>query len=425
MKKNSKKNGLYVSILLFVVFNDCLAIDAVSNQEDIAPATSIVVADQSVKIPAVKKIRVLLEEQDATKETKFIIKSDNGFVLESPIDSKTTAEYKAHEVHLLCKNKQLYLQCRDHRYRHVKYDSIAISTPHQRLTLGSTTYQGSLSIRIDQETNTILAINTLPLEDYVYSVIRSECIPSWPLNMQKVQAIISRTYAVFLMKQARLRNPRYRYYDIKNTNFHQVYNGAHGYKHLRQAIDETQNLIVTYKNNVALTMFDICCGGSSPALMRYNDDSKPYLSRKQSCDYCQKSPLYRWKEDVHINSFLESLKKNQSADRKLKNFKGPITDIKVSHTDKAGIAHNVKIFDKNNKPFLVTGNEVRSISLHKIKSLAFDIKKIRDRIVITGKGYGHLRGVCQLGSKELLQRGWSVKGVLNFYYPGTKLSKLL
>lgn len=420
-----KKNGISLRTLLFIVFSCYPASFALGKTKVQETDPNIVTADQSIKIPAVKKIRVLLEEQDAQKETKFIIKSDHGFILECPADSKTTARYKAHEVHLLCKNKCLYLQCRDHRYRRVKYDSIAISTPQHKLTLGSTTYQGDLIVRIDRKSNTVLAINKLPLEDYVYSVVRSECIPSWPLNMQKVQAIISRTYAVFLMKQARLKNPRYRYFDIKNTNFHQVYNGAHGYTHLRQAIDETQNLIVTYNGNVALTMFDICCGGSIPALMRYNDESKPYLSRKKPCNYCQKSPLYRWKEDIHINSFLESLRKNQSANKKLKNFKSPITDIKVSHSDKAGIVHNVKIFDKNNKPFLVTGNDVRTISLHKIKSLAFDIKKIRDRIVITGKGYGHLRGVCQLGSKELLQRGWSVKSILSFYYPGTKLSKLL
>lgn len=420
-----KKNCLRSRILFFILLSCCLTSYTHGKAKDPQADSSAVTADQDIKIPSVKKIRVLLDEQDIQKETKFIIKSHDGFILKSPSDSTSPAVYKAQEVHLMCKNKRLYLQCRDHNYRRVKYDSITIDTPTHTFTLGSTTYQGDLTVRIDQESGTVLAINKLPLEDYVHSVVRSECIPSWPLNMQKVQAVISRTYAVFLMKQARLKNPRYRYFDIKNTNFHQVYNGTHTYKHLRQAIDETQNLIVTHNGKVALTMFDICCGGIKPALMRYNDASKPYLSRKQACDYCQKSPLYQWKEDIHTNSFLESLKKNESAHHKLKNFKAPITDIKVSHSDKAGIVHNVKIFDKNKKPFLVTGNEVRTISLHKIKSLAFDIKKIRDRIVITGKGYGHLRGICQLGSKELLQRGWSVKSVLNFYYPGTTLSKLL
>lgn len=372
-----------------------------------------------------RKIRVLLHEHDAQKETKCIIKSDSGFILQSPADSTVLSPYKAREIHLLCKNKKLYLQCRDHHYRRVKYDSIHITPSNNTFTLGSTTYDGSLTIRIDETNNTVLAVNTLPLEDYVYSVIRSECIPSWPLEMQKVQAIISRTYAVFLMKQARLKSPRYRYFDIKNNNFHQVYNGSHKYSRLRQAVDETKNSIITYKNKVALTMFDICCGGSSPGLMRFLDESKPYLSRTQRCNYCKESPLYRWKEDIYANTFLQTLQKNPAVNAKLKNFKAPITDIKVSHSDKADIVHNVKIFDKNKTPFLITGNDVRTFSLQKIKSLAFDIKKIRDRIVITGKGYGHLRGVCQLGTRELLRRGWSVKDVLSFYYPGTKLSKLL
>ncbi len=382
-------------------------------------------SDNNVRIPSVKKIRVLLEEHNATKEKKFIIKSRHGFILESPANSENTALYQETELKLLCKNKKLYLKCHDQQYRRIKFDNVEVCDPHHKLTLGNTTYQGSLIFRIDETANTIMVINKLPLEDYVYSVVRYESIPSWPLGMQKVQAIISRTYAVFLMQQARLKNPRYRYYDIKNTNLHQVYNGTHHYTHLRQAVDETQNLILTYKGNIALTMFDICCGGSTPALMRRKDTSKPYLCRKERCIYCTQSPYYRWKVDLHINTFLQKLKAMPNIKSKLKNFNGPITDVKITDTDKSGIVHKVKLFDKKHRSTLFTGNDIRGIMPTQIKSLSFTIKKVRDRIVIAGKGYGHQQGVCQWGCKELVDRGWSVKSILNFYYPGTKLSRLL
>ena len=324
----------------------------------------------------------------------------------------------------MCRGKQLYLQCKDHRYRRIKYDNIEVCSPQRTLTLGGTSYQGSLIIKVDAESGSVLIINKLPLEDYVYSVVRYESIPSWPLGMQKLQAVISRTYAVFLMQQARIKNPKYPHYDLKNTNLHQVYNGTHNCTHLRQAVDETSDLIVTYNGNVALTMFDICCGGAIPAHMRYNDKWKPYLERRQACVYCINSKSFQWKEDIHINTFLNHLKSSPKLAKKVKNFTGPITNITISNSDKAGIVHNVKISDKNNKAIIITGNDIRGLYPRKIKSLLFSIKKIRDRIVITGKGYGHLRGVCQMGCKELVSRGWSIRKILNFYYPNTTLSKV-
>jgi stage II sporulation protein D len=392
-------------------------------------ATSLVTAnsesDQDINIPSVKKIRVLLDEKNAQQETKLLIKSKDGFVLESPAGSGNTAVYKDHELRLVCREGQLYLKCHDQKYRHIKYDSIEVCDHNNKLTLGSRSYQGNLILRIDHATKTLLTINKLPLEDYVYSVVRSEGIPSWPLGMQKIQAIISRTYAVFLMQQARLKNPRYRFYDIKNTNLHQVYNGTHNYTHLRQAVDETEGLILTYKNHIALAMFDICCGGSIPANMRNRDTSKPYLCRKKQCVYCSAGTTYRWKEDVHADSFLKRLKNNPRLSQRLKNFKGSVSNIKITDRDKAGVVHKVKIYDKNKTPYTLTGIDVRGSMISDIKSLDFVTKKIRDRIVITGKGYGHQCGACQWGCKWMVEHGWSTKGILGFYYPGTKLSRLL
>jgi stage II sporulation protein D len=410
---NSKKNPP-VRIIFFTTLILAASL-ALANSEP----------DNDIDIPSVKKIRVLLDEKNAHQETKFLIKSKAGFVLESPAGAENTAIYKDPELRLVCREGQLYLKCHDQKFRHIKYDSIEICDHNNKLTLGSRSYHGNLIIRVDHATKTLLTINKLPLEDYVCSVVRSEGIPSWPFGMQKIQAIISRTYAVFLMQQARLKNPRYRFYDIKNTNLHQVYNGTHNYTHLRQAVDETEGLILTYKNRIALAMFDICCGGSVPANMRNRDTSKPYLCRKKQCTYCSASSSHRWKEDFHADSFLRKLKENPRLTQRLKNFKGSISAVKITDCDKAGIVHKMRIYDKNKTPYSLTGIEVRGSMISRIKSLNFTIKKIRDRVVIMGKGHGHQCGACQWGCKWMVEHGWSTKGILGFYYPGTKLSRLL
>lgn len=406
-------------VCLFLLLT--LTVDARQKKKISPPVES----DQTIELPSVKKIRVLLEDHNSQKETKFLIKSKDGFVLESPVDSGTTALYQEKELHLLCRNNRLYFGCRDHKYRAIKKNSIDISSASNKLMFKGTTYQGNITIRVDEKDGKVLVINKLELEDYVYSVIRYEALPYWPHGMQKVQAIISRTYAVFLMTRARQKNPWYRYFDIKNTNLHQVYNGAHDCTHLRQAIEETHDIILTYKGSVALTMFDICCGGSSPALMRHRDPWKPYLCRKQRCTYCSNAPAYQWKMDLLTPSFYKQLTQSPTLQHKFKNLGKKIVDVKITDTDKSGLVHKVRFFGSNGKTATLTGKEIRTTFQPRVKSATFSIKKIRDRIVVSGKGYGHQQGVCQYGAKEMVDRGWATKGILSYYYPGTKLSRLL
>ncbi len=389
------------------------------------PAQDVVGQASTPTIPPPKKIRVLLEEHDASKETKLIIKSRHGFVLESPVGSNVTAVYQEGELKLLCKNKKLYLKCRDGQYHPIKGTNLEIRDPHQKLTLGSATYQGTITIHIDPKTNALLVTNTLPLEDYVYAVVRCEGLPSWPLEMQKIQAIISRTYAVFHIKHAQGYSSRYEYYDIKNTNFNQVYNGTHTCKRLRQAIEDTHDLIVTYKDKVALTEFDICCGGVIPGNMRTKDKSKPYLGRTQPCIYCQSCPSYRWKEDVSASSLLATLSRNENIHKKIKHLKSPLIDIQIIDRDKAGIVHKVKLVGSKGTSAIISGKDLYRVYTNRIKSHTFTLQKTRDRVVISGKGFGHQRGVCQWGCKTLVHNGWSIRKILGFYYPGTTLRKML
>lgn len=371
-----------------------------------------------------KQIRVCLAEHNSAHETKFLLKSPTGFILESPVGINQTAVSSKPELHLLCSGKSLFLQCKDGRYRRIKYPNIEVCTSTEQLTLNGTSYQGKIIFQLDEKNDTVLVINKLSLEDYVSSVVYSESIPSWPLSMQKIQAIVSRSYALFHMQQAQIKNPLFEYFDIRNTNLHQVYKGAHRYSHIKKAVDETKGLVVTNKNKIALAMFDSCCAGSCPALMCPKDYSKPYLMRSERCNYCSASTSYQWAADIHDGGFIRELKDSSPVSNKFKKFTGQLESITMSQIDKAGIIHKVKMRDKKGNTVTLTGSELRKSFPNKIKSLSFTIKHIRDRIVINGKGLGHQRGLCQWGAKQLVEDGWDVKKILRFYYPGTKLGVL-
>jgi len=372
------------------------------------------------------KIRVLLEEVPTSKNKKIVLKSDNGFVLESPSGSENTALFQDKELCISNKYNQLYLKCKDEKYRRIKNNNVEICNSSQCVYVNGSKYQGSITLILDDTRNRLLIINTLDLEDYVYSVLRSEAITTWPMDMLKIQAIASRTFAVFSKQQANKKNKnKNTFYDIKNTNYCQIYKGLHSFHHLRTAVNETRGVILKYKDNVALTMFDICCGGVVPGHLRYRDSSKPYLCRTQRCTHCKNASFYRWKQDIHHKTFLAQLKSNPKLEPKLKNFGDKLTDIQIIDKDKAGLVHKIKLIGPGKHVILAGKDLKRGFKKNGMRSTAFSIKKTKDRIVAVGNGYGHHTGLCQWGAKALVDNGWHYKKILNFYYPNTKLATLI
>lgn len=371
----------------------------------------------------VPTIRVLLEELDVkSADKKFNVIAESGFSLISPARSASMVDLPDEELKFAYKSGKLYMRCGDQKYRKVKSGDIQISPVKKMFKLNERVYQGELFLKIDPKTNNLLLVNQLDFDAYIYSVLRFETVPSWPLEMHKAQAVASRSYAMFLVEQARKKGSKDCFYDIKNTNFHQIYNGAHGCTHLWEAVNQTKNIIMTYNNQPVFAMFDICCGSVVPGDLRYRDRAKPYLCREYACPYCQRSTsYYRWNTQLGKHKLLSSLKNNPKLSSKFDDF-GNLLDIQIVDKDKAGVAHKVKLVGSNKKVVL-TGKELKScVSL---KSSAFSLKSVNDNIVISGKGYGHHTGLCQWGAKSLAEDGWSYKKILKFYYPNTKLARIV
>ena len=376
-----------------------------------------------------KKIRVLLEEKNSVKENIFNIESEDGIVVTSPFSTKKVL-VNAKQLKVTIKNNNIFLSVTDPqtnaiKTKKVKFNEIKLIPAKNNLTFNKTPYQGSITLTINSKNNTLSIINALGLDDYVYSVLASEGYLEWPMEMHKIQAIISRTYAIYCMIETRKNKKNNPLFDLKNNNFHQTYNGHHNFTHLRQAIQETHGLILTYNNkDVVLAMFDACCGGIVPANMKnFIDFGKaPYLARNHQCTFCKDYNLYQWHHEIPTKNFIEILKNNPLIAKKFTNT-GNLTNIQVSEKDKAGIAHKVKLsFAKKN--ITLTGKQLRQSINDKIKSLNFNIKKINNKIIIDGNGFGHQMGLCQKGASELVRKGWNYKKILSFYYPKTKINRL-
>ena len=308
------------------------------------------------------------------------------------------------------------------------------------LNVNGTDYLGSFAIL--QENNFIYLINCLDIDDYLLSVIKNEGWPGWPLEVNKALAITCRTYLVWQVLQAQKSN---RPYHIENGIRHQSYKGYHKFYYLKQAIDETRDICIAYENKPILAMFDGCCGGVIPADINHPDYQKyPYLLRTYKCTFCKDFKIATWKKSFSHDEIVKILNKAIPSLQVIDN-------MAVTKKDKAGLVTDVSIHSKSNI-FHITGKKMYSIFCD-VVSFCFDIetcqpktisknkskfpKKIKNtisssntyqdkRFIISGHGRGHHIGLCQWGAMKLIRDyHWSYQNVLQFYYPGTTLIKLI
>jgi len=350
-------------------------------------------------------IKVLLKKESLENNNSFTFASDNGLVLSYSQEPTKKYFFKEH-VTTRIHNKKIIINNKKNNSLILR-----ISPLDGHISFDSNKYLGTFYLHINH--GNLEIINKLPLEDYIDSVLRTEGWPGWSLETYKVFAITCRTYAIYQLQQAQKKK---QHYHIKPTNAHQTYYGIHSCQIIKDAVNETAEIFLAYKNKPILAMFDSCCGGIIPAQMSntVNFKEAPYLARSYPCTYCKGLKIYSWSKDFALNRLKKSL---QSLLPRLQT----ITDI-TTKTDTAGTVKTVIIND-GKKRFTLDGKKLYSL-FPEIKSFAFTCTKRKNSVILKGKGYGHHLGLCQWGANELVKQGWPYKRILHFYYPGTTLMKL-
>jgi SpoIID/LytB domain protein len=156
--------------------------------------------------------------------------------------------------------------------------------------------------------------------------------------------------------------------------------------------------------------------------MKTSDITKPYLYRDYACTHCKENKLYRWKETITIKDFLKQLKKHPTLKITLKEI-SDISSIKILEKDTAGIVYKIGLYHRKSS-ITITTKDLKSSLDANLKSLAMTIKKEKNSIVFSGFGYGHNIGLCQLGARTLVDKGWNYQKILSFYYPQTMLNTI-
>jgi stage II sporulation protein D len=207
-------------------------------------------------------------------------------------------------------------------------------------------------------------------------------------------------------------------YHVQNTNKHQTYGGGRGMDLHRKAVEETNGLFLSHESKPITAMFDGCCGGVITKDMQGIDFKKaPYLARSYPCTFCKNFKVFSWQADYDVHELEKILKMAIPGLRRLR-------EIKITKKDKAGIVQQVEIKGAGHT-YTLSGKKIYSLLSAQVKSFYFSIEKHGRIITIKGKGRGHHLGLCQWGAKEMIAQGYDYKSVLEFYYPGSQLMRLI
>ncbi len=322
--------------------------------------------------------------------------------------SKTgQTSYYNHPITIKIKNNRLYVDTKK-----VISDRITLRTEDNRVLINGRNYRGTLEI-INNAQTSFSIVEVLPLDEYVYGIIKHEISPKWPEEAIKAQIVAARTYA--LMNFGKHSKDGY---DLCNTTCCQVYGGLESEDPVsNRLVDRTTGEIITYQSELISTPYHGMCGGytEDPRNVWESLNKVKYLQIKK-CTYCKKAPHYNWSarfERAKIESILSA-----------NGFSvGKITNIKVNDRSSSGRAIDIKITHKDGKILLKLNKFRLLLGPDIIRSGMVKIKKDKDAYIFEGTGWGHGVGMCQEGAKGMAEKGYDYRQILKFYYPYTEIKQ--
>jgi len=333
------------------------------------------------------------------------------------------------------------------------------------------------SLKVIARDGELHAINLVPVEEYLKSVISSEMSATNNLELLKTHAIISRSWVLRQMQMVKKASGEglyplptregmgwvriwdgndHKLYDVCADDHCQRYQGITRMASplVAQAVAETRGMVLTdAEGNICDARFSKCCGGKSELFSSCWQDrdyhylqpvDDPWCDTKEESvlrlvlnDYDQRTiDFHDWEVSYTATELTELVNRRLAAE--IPDFKpfDEIVDLVPLQRGPSGRIILLKIVGNNQT--LEIGKELlirKALSETHLYSSAFEVMKPSEPLLtphnpseptffIKGKGWGHGVGLCQIGAANMSQQGKSHEEILQHYFTGANITKL-
>ena len=348
-------------------------------------------------------------------------------------------------------------------------------------------FSGTLKLVVEEEK--IVAINILPVEEYLTSVISSEMSANSSLELLKAHAVVSRSWLLAQIEKrkamsgkdegffsfTKTKDEYIRWYDREDHTIFDVCADDHCQRYqgitkasnatVAEAVRATRGCLLMHNNKICDARFSKCCGGVTEEFEYcWEDKHLPYLSavrdtedqqtpdltneeeaekwiRQAPQSYCntqdkhilsqilnnydqETTDFYRWKVRYTQEELAELIRTNAKGDY------GDILDLIPVQRGTSGRICKLKIVGSLKTYTIGKEMEIRRIlSNSHLFSSAFVVDKgdVKDGIpqwfLLTGAGWGHGVGLCQVGAAVMGEKGYTYDEILLHYYKGASIRK--
>ena len=257
----------------------------------------------------------------------------------------------------------------------------------------------------------------MKMEDYIAGVVAGEMKPEWPVEALAAQAILARTFTLEAIetKGGVPERGTQASTDIKEF---QAYSASSINDNVRNAVQMTRGMVATYQGKPIKAWFHASAGGITATAkegLNYKDPEPAYVHSVQSPDDLATADIKNWSAVFSKAEVLTAIGKAgvsnvASLDSLSIGQKGPSGRV-VSFTVNNGVA--------------VPGPELRvALDSTKLKSLLLDKVEVSgDKVVFTGKGYGHGVGMSQWGANKMATEGKKPEDIVSYYFKGIAVEK--
>jgi SpoIID/LytB domain protein len=343
------------------------------------------------------------------------------------------------------------------------------------------TFEGDLFLQLDKD-GTLVAINEIPLENYLKSVISSEMNATAPIEFLKAHAILSRSWLLAALNRKKeikdtpelaeqligKEGEVMRWYDRQDHDLFDVCSDDHCQryqgitkilsKQAEEAIRETRGMAITYQDEICDARYSKVCGGLteefdtawdrkripylasisdasvSHRLIRSEEEARRWILSEHEA-YCntkdeallekilpdfdrETKGFFRWRVENSLEELEEILREKSGFDF------GTLKQIIPLQRGPSGRISRLKIL--GSKRSMVVGKELeirRWLSRSHLYSSAFIVTVESGRLIFHGAGWGHGVGLCQIGAAVMASRGFSAEEILKHYFRGVEIRK--